>query len=504
MDAPTEKESALLLASFKEANAPPTAIAAAAKLLGKAGPAAGKDAFAALLGGLNHEDALVRSACSAALDALPSPDAAEVPVLAQKLDDANANAETKGFVLKTLTKLGNKVDRAKVPTLGVTLMKLIESDANLADSALQLLETLGPPGDGDVPALLKLMQNPKATAKTRGFAARVLAPRAAASPEVSKVLLTGLSDEDAAIRKLSAEGLVKAGLKTPEAAQALAKALDDKDAAIRLNVTTTLAAMPPEAKTYLPLLKAYEDEDAAVQSKALEGLTRVDKPDPATLAAALKSNNQRVRLFVLKRLLADQKGVADKDVLEQLVNAAHDDSPTVRALAVETLVASGAAPELLAPALVGKLNDMAVQVRLVAVLGLIKLKQEAKVVVPLLLAAAMDKTNPIYPEAVKALSEIGDYAKPVMPLLLNALAKEETREVAVSALVSLGKDAVKDLKDMLGSTKDPVMQILLLNALGKIGPDARSALAVVNAKLSSPIPQVKAAAKMASDAIQKK
>src|SRR5262249_26959660 len=159
----------------------------------------------------------------------------------------------------------------------------IESDAALAEPALHLLGTLGPPGADDVPVLLRLMQSKTAAPATRGFAARVLAPLGATSPEVAKVLLDGLADPDAAIRKLSAEGVSKAGLKTPEAAAAMARALEDKDPAIRLQVTTALAAMPAEAKAYPFLQRASEDDDRPVAFKAIEGLARLGKPDAASV-----------------------------------------------------------------------------------------------------------------------------------------------------------------------------------------------------------------------------
>ena len=144
----------------------------------------------------------------------------------------------------------------------------------------------------------------------------MLAPLGATSPEIAKVLLAGLADEDAVIRRLvGRRDVAKAGLKTPEAVQAFAKALEDKDASIRLNVTTALAAMPPELMTYPHLLRAFEDDDEAVRNKAIEGLKRVEKPDMATLLASLMSTRLRTRLFALS-ILAEQKEVAGAATLD--------------------------------------------------------------------------------------------------------------------------------------------------------------------------------------------
>jgi predicted Zn finger-like uncharacterized protein len=502
--APNDEENTLLIELFKSTDASSTARMIAAKLLGKAGPAAGKEAFALLLGGLSHEDKAVREACGAALEALPPPDIGEAPALARNLDDAKSSPDTKRYVLKTFAKFGDKLAQANVPMLRAKLMKLIEADAALAEPALQVFASLGKPEDSDVPALMRLMQSKTVAPATRGYAAKALAPLGGSSPEIAKALLAGLADDDAAIRLLAAEGLTKAGLKKPEDAEALAKALDDKDAAIRLNIVTALVAMPPEAKTYGHLLRAYVDADPAVMTKAIEGLKR-GKPDAETLAAAVQSPHLSVRLYALSEL-AEKKDAAAPPPLEPLVRAARDDSATVRLLAVTALANSGADPQQLTPTLVGKLKDMSVDVRMAALLALVKLQQEPKEVIPLLLEMALDKASPGQPQAVAALSKLGDWAKPALPQLLAAFEKEETRGAAGPALVGLRKVAVKDLDDLLKrSDKDPTLQIAVLDTLAEIGPEARPALATVLKLVSGArvMAEVKAAARKASDAIQK-
>jgi HEAT repeat protein len=502
--APNEKESSLLVEVFKATDATPAAMATTAKLLGKAGPAAGKDAFPLLLGGLAHDDKTVREACAAALEALPPPDVAEVPSLVRKLDDAKTSPDTKRFVLKTLAKFGDKLAQANAPMLRATLMKLIENDAALAEPALQVFASLGKPENSDVPALMRLMQSKTATPATRGYAAKALAPLAGSSPEIVKALLTGLADDDVAIRRLAAEGLTKAGLKKRDDAEALAKALDDKDAAVRLNVVTALVAMPPAAKTYGHLLRAYVDADPAVMSKAVEGLKGA-QPDADILAAAVQSPHLSLRLYALSEL-AEKKDGAGPIPLEPLVKATRDDSATVRLLAVNALAASGADPTQVAPTLVGKLKDTAPDVRFAALMALVELKQEPKEVIPILLDLALDKTNANQQKAIKALAKLGDWAKPALPLLMAAFQKDETRGAAGPALAGLGKDAAKELDDLLKrSDKDPALQIAVLETLAQIGPDARPALKTVLTLLANPraTPEVKAAAKKASDAIQK-
>jgi HEAT repeat protein len=130
------------------------------------------------------------------------------------------------------------------------------------------------------------------------------------------------------------------------------------------------------------------------------------------------------------------------------------------------------------------------------------MQEGAKAVVPILFQVGSEKEHPAHELAREALRRLGGWARPAVPLLLENLRKEETRPLAMQALVGIGKEAA----DLLGEAlrdKDPEVRVALLETLGKIGPDARAALLAVNARAArDPYPEVREAARKTSALIQ--
>jgi HEAT repeat protein len=299
--------------------------------------------------------------------------------------------------------------------------------------------------------------------------------------------------------------MARAGLKTPAAVEALARALGDADREVRLGATAALGALPADARPLPHLLRAYEDGDEAVMRKGAEGLARYGKPtkeDLPLLGEALGSAKLRTRLFAVTTLA--EFGRDALPVLGALANAVGDADPTVRRLAVGALRALGTEAKGAASAIARQLNDKNPRVRLEAAATLVALKTDARTVVPVLLEAAIDKDAPDRPLALESLRRLGDWAAPAVPYLIGMAEKEEARAPACDALVAVGKPAVEAVKDGLRN-KDAAIRQALVEVLGRIGPPARTALLEVNTMaLRDPVPEVRMAARKASDLIQKK
>jgi HEAT repeat protein len=454
--------------------------------------------------GLKDEDPSVRAACVRALDGVGPPDMAQLPALVRDLGRARTPVELKRYVLQALVKLGPRLQRERVYDLGRTLLGLLD-DPDLGEPAFQALQAVGPPGEAEAPALARLLQDRKAPARVRGYAGRVLGPMAADSPVAAAALFEALQDEDKDVRRAAAEGLVKSRLKKPEAAQALAKVLQDPDREVRLHATSALAALPPEARALPHLLKAFGDDDEAVVRRAAEGLARLmDRPAPedlAVLGEALGSKRLRLRLYAAATL-ADL-GPAAKPALGPLTQAVKDPDPAVRALAITALRGLEAEAFPAVAALTAALEDDNARVRVEAAATLARMQEGAKAVVPVLFQAAGDKEHPAHELARESLRRLGGWARPAVPVLLENLRKEETRPLAVQALVGIGKEAADLLGEALVREKDAEVRVALLEALGKIGPDAKAALLAVNARASrDPYPEVREAARKASALIQ--
>jgi HEAT repeat protein len=323
--------------------------------------------------------------------------------------------------------------------------------------------------------------------------------------DADRVLLEALADAEVPVRRAAAEAVARAGLKSPAAVQALAKALGDADRDVRLGAAAALGALPADVRPLRHLLRAYEDDDVAVMRKAAEGLARYGKPaktDLPLLGEALGSAKLRTRLFAVTTLA--EFGRDALPVLDVLGNAVGDADPTVRRLAVGALRALGTEAKGAAPAIALQLKDKNARVRLEAAATLVALKTDAGAVVPVLLEAAIDKDGPDRPLALESLRRLGDWAAPAVPYLIHMTEKEDARAPACDALVAIGKPAVEATKDGLRN-KDAAIRQALVEVLGRIGRPARTALLEVNTMaLRDPVPEVRTAARKASDLIQKK
>jgi HEAT repeat protein len=499
---PSAAECTALLEVFKDSAATPPAKVAAVNMLGRGGPTTPKEVVSALLGGLNHDDQTIRKACADALPKLPAPDVAELPGLFKALTSDNSPPEMKRYSVGAIAAMAPMIPPSKHAEVRKPLMKLLDGAADLADPAFQTLLALGPPPASEAGELRRLLENKRAPAKARSYAANALATHAAGSEEISAALLEALKDEDAGVKRAASVGLSKAGLKTAEAAQALGKALADGDPMVRLNVVTALAAMPPEAKAFPFLLTAYEENDDAIVRAALPGLAKIDKPTREEQDEILKRINSpklRLRLFAMGVLL-DMGPMAPADAI---LKAIRDDEPTMRKLALRALRDRDDIKEA-APIFVQMLKDPSPEMRIEAAEALVKLKLEPKLVVPVVLDMATMKDSPSYERAKELVKQFGDWTKPAVAPLMADLLKDDRRAAASVGLVAMGKTAVPDLVRTLEGNKDAAQILVLLDIVTQMGPDAKSALGPVNKLLVSGNAEIRTAAKKASDAIQKK
>jgi HEAT repeat protein len=502
---PNEKETADLLKAFKSDKTPtPTRLALAA-LLGQVGPDGRTDTTPALLEGLAHKDKAVRDACAAALDAYGPPPLTDVPQMVQQLNDADSSPELKRYLVRAFAKLGPQIDRAKFPQVSRSLFDLLTGgDAELSDAAFQALSALGPPRDDDAPALVKLLQDKKAVLKARVYAVGGLAALRDV-PDASKAVLAALADGEADIRRAAAQALGRPGVKSKEMLDGLVKALQDADPGVRNAAAAGLTTLPADSKPLPYLLKAFEADDDAVVRKAAEGLARLGAPtkaDVPTLKDGLKSARARTRLYCTMSLA--ELGPDALPALDALGAALRDVDPTMRQLALRAVRGVGPEAKSVAANVTTLLKEANPRLKLEAALTLAALKLEGKDVAQALFEAAVDKENPGMEEAAAALKKLGDWAAPAVPYLIGKLDNEEMRPLAVPALASIGKPAVKDLIEVL-KDKDAGKRQAGVEALGQMGPPASQALGLIlTLAQKDPVPEVKAAARKAADAIQKK
>lgn len=180
-----------------------------------------------------------------------------------------------------------------------------------------------------------------------------------------------------------------------------------------------------------------------------------------------------------------------------------------RCEAIHALGAIGADAPDAVPAVAGILvDDPEVAARVEAALALMKMGPASRPAVPALTTAVGDRTRLVRVYAILTLMRLGPGARPAVPALIAALADGENHttlnkfhftilEVAALALgrASAGTaDGVPTLQEALTAAKDDRMRRAVAEALGEVGPPARSTVPQLQALLDSPDPDVRLAA----------
>jgi HEAT repeat protein len=129
---------------------------------------------------------------------------------------------------------------------------------------------------------------------------------------------------------------------------------------------------------------------------------------------------------------------------------------------------------------------------------------DAKDAVPALASVLLENDSALRGRAATALGAIGPEAKAAVPKLVLALEDRSTLESVVAALAKIGKPAVSGLTNAL-TDKNPAVRLGAAVALGRIGPDARSAVPALSLRYTKDrYLEVREAARIALKAIQVK
>ncbi len=195
------------------------------------------------------------------------------------------------------------------------------------------------------------------------------------------------------------------------------------------------------------------------------------------LSAALKSEQPHVQIYAVTAL-ADL-GADAAPAVPALTEALEDKNPVVTLKVVAVLKAIGPKADEAASALVKCLDQKkASTLRVRAAAALVSMNKELKPAITTLLDAVKAASDELKKEAAAALEEIGPSSMEEAAIpLIRALSKEfpELHALAATVLVRMGKTGVPRIRKLL-KDKDPDLRLAGVVILGKIGPDARSAL----------------------------
>jgi HEAT repeat protein len=267
--------------------------------------------------------------------------------------------------------------------------------------------------------------------------------------------------------------------------------LTKPDPEARGKAAAALGNLGPHAVAAVPaLVKALQDDDATVYSKAIFALARAGKPAVPALIEALKSENSQVREGAAEVL--GEIGKDAKTAVPQLKDLLKDNAPHVRVQAAMALYRAEYRPAAMIALLAGaaKQNDTG---RLGAIRSLGKIGPAAKRAVPVLAEALKNKSISVRDFAARALEHIGPGAEKAVPALTVALKDPEAlvRMTSVWALDAIGpgaKAAVPALKE-LTRDKDLAFRMRATQALWSVERQPDLPLRIYQEALRSKDPQ---------------
>jgi HEAT repeat protein len=330
--------------------------------------------------------------------------------------------------------------------------RLRGSDAAAQEEAATSLRRLGPKVAAAVPALIAALND--RTQAVRHYAAnclRHIGPQAkAAIPSLARLL--GNKEESESVRSEAALALGWIG---PDALEALVEALrPGQDVVARGWAANAIGKMGPMAQPAMPqLVAAPAEEDDRIWYDAGESLIAIGSAAVLPLRRAIESDNPRLRGHAGRTLLKLEPG--NRPAIRAMIKDLKHSVSAVRGDAVLALEFAGrdAAMETISP-LAEALVDEDAFVREVAARNLSDFGPQARTALPSLIKAMGDPASEVRFYAAEALGNVGVGSEVVVDALTRGIDDEEdVRIMVVRALGRIGPAAassVPKLKAILG------------------------------------------------------
>lgn len=269
-----------------------------------------------------------------------------------------------------------------------------------------------------------------------------------ASKEIPRII-DCFENGDEEVRLMAAETLQKVGAKAVEPLRAK---LTHKNANVRFCCLQSLAFLGPQAAAAsVDVVKCLKDEDSNVRYKAVFTLGRLGVTSDAAmdgLLNALSDREENVQQTAAEVL--ENFGTPGKESLPAIGRLANNGTPTQRSVALK---------------LMGRMGEPAAQ-------NFKELLRKAN---------TLDQI-----ELIQAIAQLGKGAKPLLPDLGAIMVKNrfwDAQEELIATFKKCDKDGADGLASVLKTLHDPKMpetfapnddrSLILLKAIGDIGPDAK-------------------------------
>ncbi len=302
-----------------------------------------------------------------------------------------------------------------------------------------------------------------------------------------------LQDKNPDIRQHGASNLEDLGEQAVPAIPALIRALSDKDANVREYSATALGSMGKLAESATePLTNLARDDNGYVRESAIKALKQIAPQvvnDVPRLIEQLKSSDMKERRWAAEAL-GWLLGKA-KPAVKQLTVALKDNSSDVRVLAAAALRNMREEAKKAIPALIVAAGDSDDEVRENAVQAIESIGPGSEDAVPALIKALGDSNGEVRSNAARAFLTDWPGAERALPALIKTFDDNDSGAqinsgYAVSHLAQHGhsEEVVSAILEYLKAGKGG--KWAAIDALGQIGPSAKSADPVLKELLNCP------------------
>ena len=219
------------------------------------------------------------------IEGLASTDAAAAAAAAKKLQEMGANAasglaaaleDERAAVKKTASEVLKAMGPAAKEAASDLAFLLDNEDKGTRRLAAMVLENLGPDAAEVVEDMVLYLDSDKKT--VRRAAAGILKKMGAAAKEATTDLVDLLTSDDKNVRSLAADVLTNLGAHAKEGVEGLSDIISDdaNDVDSRERAARVLAAIGPDAKESLDVLKKYEkDENVALRDAVQAAIKKI-------------------------------------------------------------------------------------------------------------------------------------------------------------------------------------------------------------------------------------
>jgi HEAT repeat protein len=433
----------------------------ASRALEELGPAA----IPALIDGLRNEDAAVREG---ATDALRKNGKEAVPALNDALQHPHALVRRQAAYL--LSELG--------PDAGSALVAILEG---LKDPNLQVrvccaraVWKVDKQEDTAVTTLTEILKDSEATPEVRRFALDTLAEIGPNAKPALPQITEALTHESPAVRLSAARAVWQVDRKAPIATDTVLAIVEDPASPVELRrqAIDTLADIGPAARKASPALtKLLADPTTYVRIKAARALWQIDHqalPIVDILRTSLAHqeptdpDSAAVRMWAA--YLLAEIGPEARTAYPDLVKALQDKDDSVRKQVALTFtkIAEPKDTLLIEPLTAAAFRDSQLVVRVNAARALAKVDpSKHKVVVGVVVEGLRDSSADVRRSVVETLGELGPEARTALPQLNAALQDRnvEVRRAAADSLARLGPDARGSVGALTDALKDPDAEV---------------------------------------------